>query len=130
MFEALVNKGNCSFVLEDFAKARDYYLDAISVEAACTEALYNLGKIIMHKINAGQPDLLNLKQKWVFLGGGGFGLLLCGLCEGWRGFGLLLCGLCEKGSLHQSYVYTSSYPLFLFSSREDPLAYAACFQQY
>lgn len=41
---ALVNKGNCSFVLEDYEKAREHYMDALSIESSCIEALFNLGK--------------------------------------------------------------------------------------
>ena len=30
----------------DFNKAKDYYLEALNIEASCTEALYNLGNDI------------------------------------------------------------------------------------
>lgn len=40
---ALVNKGNCLFSQERFEEACEYYQEALSVEATCTEALYNLG---------------------------------------------------------------------------------------
>eukprot|EP00659_Diplonema_papillatum_P015534 gene15534-23705_t len=40
---ALVNKGNFLYVRKDYDKAKEYYLEALSVEADCIEALYNLG---------------------------------------------------------------------------------------
>ena len=46
--KALVNKGNCLFVNEDFEKAKEYYLEAIGVEADCVEAIYNLGLVNRH----------------------------------------------------------------------------------
>jgi len=56
---ALVNKGNCEFVkgteatdknkVEDarecFTRARELYMEAIGVEADCTEGIYNLGLV-------------------------------------------------------------------------------------
>ncbi len=42
---ALVNKGNCLFMKNDFRKAKQLYLQAIGVEADCIEALYNLGYV-------------------------------------------------------------------------------------
>jgi tetratricopeptide (TPR) repeat protein len=42
---ALVNKGNCLFMKNDFRKAKELYLEAIGVEADCIEALYNLGYV-------------------------------------------------------------------------------------
>lgn len=39
---ALVNKGNCLFINNDFMKAKEHFLEAIGVEADCIEALYNL----------------------------------------------------------------------------------------
>jgi intraflagellar transport protein 88 len=41
--DALVNKGNCYFVNEDFAAAENLYLEAIGVEAGCAQAIFNLG---------------------------------------------------------------------------------------
>jgi intraflagellar transport protein 88 len=41
--KALVNKGNCLFVQEDYASAKDLYLEAIGVEADCAQAIFNLG---------------------------------------------------------------------------------------
>ena len=43
--KALVNKGNCLFLKEDHEGAKEYYLEAIGVEADCVEAIYNLGLV-------------------------------------------------------------------------------------
>lgn len=43
--KALVNKGNCLFVSEDFDRAKEFFLEAIGVEADCIEAIYNLGLV-------------------------------------------------------------------------------------
>jgi tetratricopeptide (TPR) repeat protein len=43
--KALVNKGNCLYIRNDFMKAKENYLEAIGVEADCVEALYNLGYV-------------------------------------------------------------------------------------
>lgn len=43
--KALVNKGNCLFHKEEFENAKEYYLEAIGVEANCIEAIYNLGLV-------------------------------------------------------------------------------------
>ena len=40
---ALVNKGCCVFARGDYEKGREYFQEALNVEATCTEALYNLG---------------------------------------------------------------------------------------
>ena len=40
---ALVNKGNCLFSASNFEGARDYYIEALTVESLCVEAVYNLG---------------------------------------------------------------------------------------
>lgn len=40
---ALVNKGNSLFVKEHFAEAKELYLEAIGVDSANFEAIYNLG---------------------------------------------------------------------------------------
>ncbi len=40
---ALVNKGCAVFSRGDVEKGRDYFQEALNVEATCTEALYNLG---------------------------------------------------------------------------------------
>lgn len=45
---ALVNKGNCVFVTQDYERATDFYNQALSVDAACPEALYNLGLCQKH----------------------------------------------------------------------------------
>lgn len=43
--KALVNKGNCLFLKEEYEQAKEYYLEAIGVEADCVEAIYNLGLV-------------------------------------------------------------------------------------
>mmetsp|Transcript_17796 Transcript_17796/g.54395 ORF Transcript_17796/g.54395 Transcript_17796/m.54395 type:complete len:682 (-) Transcript_17796:798-2843(-) len=42
---ALVNKGNCLIVNRDYALAKQFYLEAVGVEADCVEAIYNLGLV-------------------------------------------------------------------------------------
>ncbi len=39
----MVNKGCCEFRGGDLDKGKDYFQEALNVEATCTEALYNLG---------------------------------------------------------------------------------------
>lgn len=39
---ALVNKGNCLFIHEDYSRAREFYLEAIAIQSTCFEAIYNL----------------------------------------------------------------------------------------
>ena len=41
--KALVNKGNCLFVAQEYHRAKELYLEAIGVQADCVEAIYNLG---------------------------------------------------------------------------------------
>ncbi len=43
--KALVNRGNCLFVKNEFLRAKEQYLEAIGVEADCVEALYNLAYV-------------------------------------------------------------------------------------
>jgi len=43
--KALVNKGNCLFNRNEFARAKELYLEAIGVEADCVQAIYNLGLV-------------------------------------------------------------------------------------
>jgi len=43
--KALVNKGNCLYNQEDFDRAKEFFLEAIGVEADCIEAIYNLGLV-------------------------------------------------------------------------------------
>lgn len=43
--KALVNKGNCLFNNEDYDRAKEFFLEAIGVEADCIEAIYNLGLV-------------------------------------------------------------------------------------
>lgn len=40
---ALVNKGNCLYAQGQYQSSVEYYKEALSVEATCSEALYNLG---------------------------------------------------------------------------------------
>ena len=42
---ALVNKGCCSYSFGEYEKAKEYFQESISIEASCTEALYNLGLV-------------------------------------------------------------------------------------
>lgn len=48
--KALVNRGNCLFVRNEFLRAKEQYLEAIGVEADCIEALYNLA-FVNKKLN-------------------------------------------------------------------------------
>jgi intraflagellar transport protein 88 len=48
--KALVNKGNCLYVRNEFLRAKEQYLEAIGVEADCVEALYNLA-FVNKKLN-------------------------------------------------------------------------------
>ena len=41
---ALVNLGNVSYLRGDYEKARALYVEALEIDAAAFEALYNLGK--------------------------------------------------------------------------------------
>lgn len=43
--KALVNKGNCLFIAEEYDWAKEFFLEAIGVEADCVEAIYNLGLV-------------------------------------------------------------------------------------
>jgi intraflagellar transport protein 88 len=43
--KALVNKGNTLFINEDYDRAKEFFLEAIGVEADCIEAIYNLGLV-------------------------------------------------------------------------------------
>ena len=45
---ALVNKGNCLFVAGNLEKAKDYFLEAIGIEATSIEAIYNLALVYKH----------------------------------------------------------------------------------
>merc|ERR1711881_652376 len=45
---ALVNKGNCMFMNDEFERAKEVYLEAIGVTADCLEAIYNLGMTNIH----------------------------------------------------------------------------------
>jgi len=41
--DALVNKGNCFYVTEEYALAKELYLEAIGVQTDCAQAIFNLG---------------------------------------------------------------------------------------
>lgn len=43
--KALVNRGNCLYMKNEFLRAKEQYLEAIGVEADCIEALYNLAYV-------------------------------------------------------------------------------------
>ena len=43
--KALVNKGNCLYNNEDYDRSKEFFLEAIGVEADCIEAIYNLGLV-------------------------------------------------------------------------------------
>ena len=43
--KALVNKGNWLFINEEYDKSKEFFLEAIGVEADCVEAIYNLGLV-------------------------------------------------------------------------------------
>lgn len=51
---ALVNKGNCLFVQGGYDQARAMYLEAVGVEADCTEAIYNLGLVNLKMNSLGE----------------------------------------------------------------------------
>ena len=40
-----MNKGNCLAVRGDYDTAKQFYLEAIGVEADCVEAIYDLGLV-------------------------------------------------------------------------------------
>ena len=48
--KALVNRGNCLFIRNEFLRAKEQYLEAIGVQADCIEALYNLA-FVNKKLN-------------------------------------------------------------------------------
>jgi intraflagellar transport protein 88 len=43
--KAVTNKGNCYFAKNEYEKAKEIYLDAISIDAFCIEAQFNLGLV-------------------------------------------------------------------------------------
>ena len=53
---ALVNKGCCVYSQGEYDKAKDYFQESLSVEATCTEALYNLG-LVLKKLGSYQEAL-------------------------------------------------------------------------
>ena len=58
---ALVNKGNCLYMKNDFKGAKNNYLEAIGVAADCVEALYNLA-LVNKKLNNFQDALTALDK--------------------------------------------------------------------
>lgn len=58
---ALVNKGNCLFMKNDFLGAKENYLEAIGVTTDCVEALYNL--TLVNKKIGQYRDALTALQK-------------------------------------------------------------------
>ena len=42
-FLGLVNRGNCYYSQGDLERAKEYYQEALNIEASCTDALYNIG---------------------------------------------------------------------------------------
>lgn len=52
----LVNKGCCLYSSKQFEKACDFFREALSVEATCSEALYNLG-LVYKKLGRTQDAL-------------------------------------------------------------------------
>jgi intraflagellar transport protein 88 len=64
--KALVNKGNCLFMKNDFRRAKEHYLEAIGVEADCIEALYNLG-FVNKKLNMFMEALQALEKIQTFI---------------------------------------------------------------
>lgn len=51
--QALINRGNCYFVNDEYEFAKELYLEAIGVEADCVQALFNLG---LSNLRLNQPD--------------------------------------------------------------------------
>ncbi|OMJ89911.1 hypothetical protein SteCoe_7798 [Stentor coeruleus] len=43
--KALVNKGNCLYIRGEYETSKEFFLEAIGVEADCVEAIYNLGLV-------------------------------------------------------------------------------------
>lgn len=43
--KGLVNKGNCLYMSQDYSQAKEFYLEAVGVEADCLEAMFNLGLV-------------------------------------------------------------------------------------
>ncbi|XP_071818911.1 intraflagellar transport protein 88 homolog isoform X2 [Apostichopus japonicus] len=53
---ALVNKGNCLFIMGDLEKSKEFFMEALRTEVSCTEALYNLG-LVNKKLGHLEPAL-------------------------------------------------------------------------
>ena len=52
----MVNKGCCAYSLGEYEKAKGYFQESVSIEASCTEALYNLG-LVQKKLGCYQEAL-------------------------------------------------------------------------
>ncbi|KRX05596.1 hypothetical protein PPERSA_12774 [Pseudocohnilembus persalinus] len=59
--KALVNRGNCLFIRNEFLRSKEQYLEAIGVEADCVEALYNLA-FVNKKLNMFMEALQALEK--------------------------------------------------------------------
>ena len=59
--KALVNRGNCLLVKNEFLRAKEQFLEAIGVEADCIEALYNLA-FVNKKLNMFNEALQALEK--------------------------------------------------------------------
>ena len=59
--KALVNRGNCLYMKNEFLRAKEQYLEAIGVEADCFEALYNLS-FVNKKLNMFMEALQALEK--------------------------------------------------------------------
>ncbi|EAR96106.2 tetratricopeptide repeat protein (macronuclear) [Tetrahymena thermophila SB210] len=59
--KALVNRGNCFFVKNEFQRSKLLYLDALRYDAQCAEALYNLA-LVNKKLNMPNEALLVLEK--------------------------------------------------------------------
>ncbi|EAR82438.2 tetratricopeptide repeat protein (macronuclear) [Tetrahymena thermophila SB210] len=59
--KALVNRGNCLLVKNEFLRSKEQYLEAIGVEADCIEALYNLA-FVNKKLNMFNEALQALEK--------------------------------------------------------------------
>lgn len=53
---ALVNKGCCLYRTSQYEKAAEFFREALSVEATCSQALYNLG-LVYKKLGRTQDAL-------------------------------------------------------------------------
>lgn len=63
---ALVNRGNVHFVEDEFDAAQEMYLEAIGVEADCTEAVFNLALVYKQRTRPaiGPCTLSDVNEQW------------------------------------------------------------------